>query len=34
MQIIFSLENTKGPKRRWEDNIRMNVKEIGWEGVG
>jgi hypothetical protein len=21
------------PRRRWEDNIRMDVKEIGWEGV-
>jgi hypothetical protein len=21
------------PKRRWEDNIRMVLKEIGWEGV-
>jgi hypothetical protein len=21
------------PKRRWEDNIRMDVREIGWEGV-
>jgi hypothetical protein len=19
--------------RRWEDNIRMNLREIGWEGV-
>jgi hypothetical protein len=21
------------PKRRWEDNIRMDLGEIGWEGV-
>jgi hypothetical protein len=21
------------PKRRFEDNIRMNVREIGWENV-
>jgi len=21
------------PKRRWEDNIRMDFKEIGWEGL-
>jgi hypothetical protein len=20
------------PRRRWEDNIRMNLREIGWEG--
>jgi hypothetical protein len=19
--------------RRWEDNIKMNLREIGWEGV-
>jgi len=21
------------PRRRWEDNIRMDLKELGWEGV-
>jgi hypothetical protein len=21
------------PRRRWEDNIRMHIKEIEWEGV-
>jgi hypothetical protein len=21
------------PRRRWEDNIKMYGKEIGWEGV-
>jgi hypothetical protein len=21
------------PRHRWEDNIIMNVREIGWEGV-
>jgi len=20
------------PRRRWEDNIRMDLKETGWEG--
>jgi hypothetical protein len=20
-------------KRRWEDNIKMGIKEIGWEGA-
>jgi hypothetical protein len=33
------VEKTEGkrpigrPRRRWEDNIRMNVREIGWEGM-
>jgi hypothetical protein len=22
------------PKHRWEDNIRMYLKEMRWEGVG
>jgi hypothetical protein len=22
------------PRRRWEDNVRMNLMEIGWEGAG
>jgi hypothetical protein len=21
------------PRQRWEDNIRMDLREIGWEGV-
>jgi hypothetical protein len=21
------------PRRRWEDNIRINLREIVWEGV-
>jgi hypothetical protein len=21
------------PRRRWEDNIRINLREIGWGGV-
>jgi hypothetical protein len=21
------------PRHRWEDNIRMELKEVGWEGV-
>jgi hypothetical protein len=21
------------PRRRWEDNIKMALKEIGWKGV-
>jgi hypothetical protein len=37
--IIFSLENLKGrelgrTKRRWEDNIRIDLREIMWEVVG
>jgi len=23
----------RGRRRRWEHNIKMNVKEIGWDGV-
>jgi hypothetical protein len=26
-------EGKRKPSRRWEDNIRMDVREIGWEGV-
>jgi hypothetical protein len=22
------------PRRRWEDNIRMDLGEIGWGGIG
>jgi hypothetical protein len=21
------------PRRRWEDNIKMDLREIGWDGV-
>jgi hypothetical protein len=38
MHAIFLLENLKGrelgrPRRIWEDNIRMDLREIGWEDV-
>jgi hypothetical protein len=23
----------KRPRRRWVDNIKMDLKEIGWEGM-
>jgi hypothetical protein len=23
----------KRPRNRWEDNIRIDLREIGWEGV-
>ena len=30
-----NLEKTLGtPSHRWTDNIIMDFKEIGWEGVG
>ena len=22
------------PKRRWEDNIKMDLQEVGWGGMG
>ena len=22
------------PRRRWEDNIKMDLQEVGWESVG
>jgi len=39
MHTIIWLENLKEralgrPRRRWEDNIRMDLKETGWEIVG
>jgi hypothetical protein len=34
MHRTFCSENPKWrPKRRWEDNIRMDLRETGWEGV-
>jgi hypothetical protein len=22
-----------GPRRRWKDNIKMNLQEVGWRGM-
>jgi hypothetical protein len=22
-----------GPRRRWEDNIKMDLQDVGWEGM-
>jgi hypothetical protein len=29
--MLFDYLDT--PKRRWEDNIKVNINEIGWNGV-
>jgi hypothetical protein len=26
-------DHLENPRRRWEDNIKMDLKEIGWEDV-
>jgi hypothetical protein len=32
--LVRKTEGKKGkPRRRWEDNIRMDLKEIGWGGM-
>jgi hypothetical protein len=39
MHTGFWCGNLKGkrphgrPKRRWEDNIKMDLQEVGWVGV-
>jgi hypothetical protein len=36
MHIGYWWENQKGrdrPRRRWVDNIKMDLREIGWNGV-
>jgi hypothetical protein len=36
--VSFGKPEVKGPveklRGRWEDNIKMYVKEVGWEDVG
>lgn len=35
--IVFNVADGKRPfvrsRRRWEDNIKMNYREVGWEGL-
>jgi hypothetical protein len=39
MHIVFWLKNLKrnrplrSPRHRWEVNVRLDLREIGWEGV-
>jgi hypothetical protein len=38
MHTVFWLENMKGrdylrTRHTWKDNIRLDLREIGWEGV-
>jgi hypothetical protein len=33
MRTRFRFEDLGRPRRRWKGHIRMNFKEIGWEGV-
>jgi hypothetical protein len=36
-EILFGKPEWKRPRgrprRRWEDNVKMDLREIGWEGV-
>jgi hypothetical protein len=34
--LVGKLEGNRllGPRHRWEDGIKMNIREIGWEGCG
>jgi hypothetical protein len=38
MHIGYWWENQKRPlgrpRRRWADNIKINLREIGWHGMG
>jgi hypothetical protein len=31
--LLFSLQWYGAARRRWMDNIKMDLREIGWEGV-
>jgi len=36
MHLVWKLEGKRShgrPKHRWENNIRMDLREIGWKGV-
>ena len=39
VQTGFRVERSEGkkqlgiPRRRWEDNVKMDLKEFGWDGV-
>jgi hypothetical protein len=36
MIIMITMKNNKlgRPRRRWVDNIKMDLREIGWDGIG
>jgi hypothetical protein len=31
--IFVQKRSLGGPRRRWEDNTRMDLREVGWEGA-
>jgi hypothetical protein len=32
-RMLVGKPEGKRPRRRWVDNIKMNLREIGWDGV-
>jgi hypothetical protein len=32
-RILVDMPEGKRPRRRWMDNIKMDLREIGWDGV-
>jgi hypothetical protein len=33
LQVLVGKRPLERPKHRWEDGIRMDLREIGWVGV-
>jgi hypothetical protein len=33
ISVFIFYVNTRRPRRRWEDNIKMDLREVGWGGV-
>jgi len=32
-RVLVERTEGKRPRREWEDNIKMNLDEVGWEGM-
>jgi len=32
-KVLVGKPEVKRPRRRWQNNIKMYLKELGWEGV-
>jgi hypothetical protein len=32
-RVLLERPEGKRPRRKWEDNIKMDLDEVGWEGM-
>jgi hypothetical protein len=33
-EVLFTKDTTRRPRRRWVDNVKIDLRQTGWGGMG